>query len=222
MITAIPETGWQFLINNSGIMYLVKSPKIFNKITDSSVTWRMSQKNADLYLTFDDGPGPELTDEILDILREKNVPATFFCVGDNVRKYPETFRKIVDGGHTIGNHTYNHKNGWKTPNALYLSNIKKFDKHYSTRLFRPPYGRIKPSQIRRIKKDYQIIFWSLLSGDFDPDTSPGKCYNNVVNNLHNGAIIVFHDNLKAKNNMRIALPKVIDYAKKQNYRFRSL
>jgi peptidoglycan/xylan/chitin deacetylase (PgdA/CDA1 family) len=203
-------------------MYLVKSPKLFNKITNSNVIWRMSPKTPDLYLTFDDGPVPELTDEILSILREKDVPATFFCVGDNVRKYPETFWKIVDDGHTIGNHTYNHKNGWKTPNALYSANIKKFDNYYSTRLFRPPYGRIKPSQIRILKKDYQIILWSLLSGDFDPGTSPGKCYNNVVNNLHNGAIIVFHDNIKAAKNMRIALPKAIDYARKHNYRFRSL
>ena len=203
-------------------MYLVKSPKLFNKITDSNVIWRMSSKYPDLYLTFDDGPIPGLTDEILEILRENNVWATFFCVGDNIRKYPDTFNKIIEEGHTIGNHTYNHKNGWKTPNALYSANIKKFDNHYPSRLFRPPYGRIKPSQVRLLKKDYQIILWSLLSGDFDPNTSPEKCYNNVINNLHNGAIIVFHDNIKAANSMRITLPKVIDYAKKQGYRFRSL
>ncbi|MFW6019032.1 MAG: polysaccharide deacetylase family protein [Bacteroidales bacterium] len=181
----------------------------------------MNSKYRELYLTFDDGPVPGLTDDILSILREKDVPATFFCVGDNVRKYPETFHKIIEEGHTIGNHTYNHKNGWKTPNAIYSANVKKFDNHYPSRFFRPPYGRIKPSQIRLLKNDYQIILWSLLSGDFDPATSPGKCYNNVVNNLHNGAIIVFHDNIKAKSNLQAALPKVIDYAVAQKYSFRS-
>ena len=209
-------------INQLRVMYLIKTPNILERITGSNVIWRMNEMKPDLYLTFDDGPAPGLTEEILDILYQNNVPATFFCVGDNVRKYPGIFRKIIQAGHSIGNHTYHHKSGWKTPNALYEANVRKFDEHYPAGIFRPPYGRIKPSQIKRLKKDYQIILWSLLSGDFDPGTSPDKVYSNVANNLHNGAIIVFHDNSKAKNNIRYALPKVIDFAKKQGYRFRSL
>lgn len=202
-------------------MYLVKSPKIFNRISDQSVTWRMNEASPELYITFDDGPVPGLTQDILDILKEKDVPATFFCVGDNIFKHPDVFQKLLDSGHTIGNHSFNHLNGWRTPNAIYYSNVLKFDNYYPTRLFRPPYGRIKVSQIRELKKNYHIVLWSILSGDFDYNTSPYKCYVNVVKNLHNGAIIVFHDNYKAQRSVLYALPRVIDYARQHGYSFQA-
>lgn len=203
-------------------MYLVKSPRIIHKLSAQRLTWRMDKRKPELFLTFDDGPVPGLTRNILDILEEKQVPASFFCVGDNIRKYPGEFKSIINAGHTVGNHTFNHLNGWRTPNSIYLSNVRKFDQYYNSPFFRPPYGKIKPTQIRLLDQSYRIILWSILSGDFDFNTTPYKCFVNVTSFLHNGAIIVFHDNLKAKNSVLYALPRVIDYARKQGYEFRAL
>ncbi len=182
----------------------------------------MDKESRKIYLTFDDGPVPGLTEDILDILDEKEVPALFFCVGDNVRKHPKVFEKISENGHGTGNHSYSHLNGWRTPNQLYFSNIERSEAFFKTPLFRPPYGRIKPSQLRVLRKKYMIILWSLLSGDFDHKTSPYKCYRNVADNLHNGAITLFHDNLKAKKNVLFALPRFIDHARAQGYSFSNL
>lgn len=203
-------------------MYLVKPPGIIRKLLSAKLTWHMNSRSPELFLTFDDGPIPELTSEILEILKAKNVPATFFCVGENMVKYPQIFKQIVNDGHTIGNHTFNHLNGRHTTNDHYFTNIRKFDHNYNTPYFRPPYGRIKLSQIRDLKKYHHIIFWSVLSGDFDANTSPYKCYANVARNFHNGAIIVFHDNDKARKSVLFALPRIIDQAREQGYIFKAL
>ncbi|MFO8053880.1 MAG: polysaccharide deacetylase family protein [Bacteroidales bacterium] len=203
-------------------MYLIKTPDILSTISKKNLTWRVRTQEPQLYLTFDDGPAPGITDEISNILLEKNVKATFFCIGQNIDKHPDIFENILAKGHTIGNHTYNHLNGWKTNNEHYYININAFHDIYPTKLFRPPYGKIKLSQIRKLSKDYRIILWSLLSGDFDPKITPEKCCNNVINNLHNGAVIVFHDNVKAMKNVLYCLPKIIDHAHKQGYHFKTL
>ncbi|MCF8331737.1 MAG: polysaccharide deacetylase family protein [Bacteroidales bacterium] len=179
----------------------------------------MNPDKPKVYLTFDDGPVPGITEKILDILQDKDVLATFFNVGDNIQKYPGIFKKIVEAGHSIGNHTFHHLNGWKTSNKLYIKDIMKFNEYYRTKLFRPPYGRIKVSQIKTLRKYYHIVFWSILSGDFDPRITPEQCYENVERNLHKGAVIVFHDNYKAEKNVLHALPSVIERVDNMGYTF---
>lgn len=203
-------------------MYVIKSPGFLNKISHENITWRMDPEKPDIYLTFDDGPVPDLTEKILDILEEKNVFASFFHVGDNVRKHPDIFKKVIDAGHSIGNHSFHHLNGWRSSNHSYIRDVNTFNDYYPTKLFRPPYGRIKLSQIRELRKYYHIVFWSILSGDFDQRTKPETCFMNVKKNLHNGAIIVFHDNFKAADNVLYALPAVIDYAKERGYTFKAI
>ncbi|MFO8087165.1 MAG: polysaccharide deacetylase family protein [Bacteroidales bacterium] len=203
-------------------MYLVKSPKFLSKLTHSHLTWQLDKDRPFLYLTFDDGPIPGLTADILDILSEKKVQATFFHVGDNIRKHPRIFEHVRNNGHAVGNHTMHHLNGWRTPNLQYIKDIMEVDEYYKTRLFRPPYGRIKPSQVRLLRQYYQIVMWSVMSGDFDRLTSKEQCYQNVANHIQAGAIIVFHDNLKAKENVLYALPRIIDYAKNLGYEFKIL
>lgn len=175
-----------------------------------------------IYLTFDDGPVPEVTPLVLDILREYNAKATFFCIGDNVVKHPEVFNAITRDGHSVGNHTYNHLNGYKTPDADYFANIKKCSNLTASTLFRPPYGRIKRSQARQLVKTYDIIMWSVLTGDYNQNLSKEKVLDNAISNSRSGSIVVFHDSIKASNNMLYALPKFLEYYSNKGYIFESL
>ena len=143
-------------------------------------------------------------------------------MGSNVSKHLKIFQQITSEGHAVGNHTYHHLNGWHTNNEDYLRNIKKCEEVVTSNLFRPPYGRIKKSQYELIKNDYKVIMWDVLSGDFDPKTSPEKCLSNVINNTTEGAIIVFHDSLKAADNLKYTLPKVLSHFTEQGYRFEKL
>lgn len=202
-------------------MYLVKSP-FFLKKYYSNFVWKIPTTEKIIYLTFDDGPTPEITEWTLATLKTFNVKATFFCVGSNVAKHPEIFQKIISEGHAVGNHTYHHVNGWNTNNEDYLRNIKKCEEVVKSNLFRPPYGRIKKSQYKLIKEDYKVIMWDVLSGDFDPKTSPEKCLNNVINNTTEGSVVVFHDSLKAADNLKFTLPKVLSHFVEQGYRFGKL
>lgn len=202
-------------------MYLVKSP-FFLKKYYSNFVWKIPTTEKIIYLTFDDGPTPEITEWTLATLKTFNAKATFFCVGSNVAKHPEIFQKIICDGHAIGNHTHHHLNGWHTDKEAYFRNIKKCEEVVKSNLFRPPYGRIKKSQYELIKDDYKVIMWDVLSGDFDPKTSPEKCLNNVINNITEGAIIVFHDSLKAADNLKYTLPKVLAHFTEQGYRFEKL
>jgi peptidoglycan/xylan/chitin deacetylase (PgdA/CDA1 family) len=196
--------------------YFAKTPKILRWMYPKRV-WAFS--NVDMpYLTFDDGPIPEVTPWVLDELKKYQVKATFFCIGDNIAKNPEIFKRIIAEGHQIGNHTCNHLNGWKTDTANYLDNVEKCEieikKHFSTnqsKLFRPPYGRLSFKQAKLLlSKGYKIIMWSILSGDFDISISKEKCLKNVLSGLKNGDIIIFHDSLKAEKNLRYVLPKVLE------------
>lgn len=181
--------------------------------------WRINTRKNNIYLTFDDGPIPEITPWILDCLKEKNIKACFFCVADNVRKHPELFQRILDEGHQVGNHTYNHLKGWDCADDQYLENIELADKLIASPLFRPPYGRIKKSQLREVSKKYQVIMWDVLTGDYDRRISPEQCLKNAVQYTRDGSIIVFHDNIKAIENVKYALPKAIDNLSARGFRF---
>lgn len=199
-------------------MYLVKSSYFIKKYY-SNFIWKIPTAEKIIYLTFDDGPTPEITEWTLTTLKKFNAKATFFCIGNNVSKHPIIFNKIMREGHAVGNHTHHHLNGWHTNNETYLTNIKKCEEVVKSKLFRPPYGRIKKSQYELIKNDYQVIMWDVLSGDFDPKTSPEKCLNNVIHNTTEGSIVVFHDSMKATDNLKFTLPKVLAHFTEQGYRF---
>jgi peptidoglycan-N-acetylglucosamine deacetylase len=200
---------------------LVRPPQLLRSLYKNSV-WRMSKTEPVIYLTFDDGPVEELTPWVLDVLKEFNVKATFFCVGDNAEKNPILFERIKNEGHQIGNHTFNHIKGWKVKNSVYFKNIEKCQELTKTNLFRPPYGRIKISQFKILANDYTVVFWDVLSYDYDKLTSPKKCLDNCIKNTRNGSVVVFHDNIKAQKNLKFALPQYIEHFLKLNYKFATL
>ena len=171
---------------------------------------REKERQNHVFLTFDDGPTPKVTPWVLDCLREHDALATFFCLGRNVDRYPEIYRQILDGGHAVGNHTYSHLKGWKTPNSEYLNDIQLANQSIESHLFRPPYGRFSKTQIRAIRKDYSIVMWDVLSQDYDSSIPPQKCMANVEANIRPGSIIVFHDSEKAKGNLYYTLPRVLE------------
>lgn len=170
-----------------------------------------SEENV-VYLTFDDGPHPEITPKVLSLLKEYSASATFFCVGGNAEKYPGIINQILSEGHTIGNHTQHHLNGWKTHSKTYLENIVQCSKFIDSKLFRPPYGKITKKQGKEVlKKGYQIIMWDVLSYDYSSKYTPEKCAKHIVNSIKPGSIVVFHDSEKAEKNMLYALRKLLDY-----------
>ena len=205
-------------------MYLIKSPLLL-KWYYPSLLWNKSRTEKVIYLTFDDGPIPNVTDFVLKTLKVFNAKATFFCIGDNIVKHPEVFERVKNDGHAIGNHTFNHLKGWKTDNETYLQNTLKCQELTQTDLFRPPYGRIKKSQISNLKSQISglnIVMWDVLSGDFDTKLSPEKCYQNVIKHTENGSIIVFHDSLKAFDRLFYTLPKVLAYFTEKGFTFLTL
>lgn len=210
----------------------VKTPKLVKRILPNLI-WELPTEEKVLYLTFDDGPTPEITAWVLDILEQYKAQATFFCIGKNIDDHPQLFQRLVDAGHGIGNHTYNHLKGWKTSVDAYIKNIALAESTImkqsndsavnSGKLFRPPYGRIKPKQSRLLmEQGYQIIMWSVLSLDWDIDVSPEDCLNNVIEKSSPGDIVVFHDSLKASRNLQHALPKVLKYFTEKGYVFRRI
>ncbi len=202
-------------------MYLVRPPYLLKKIYPKAI-WRKKNLEKKIYLTFDDGPVNTITPWVLAVLKEHNIKATFFCVGENVKNHPEIFEQILNEKHIVGNHTYNHLNGWNTHSANYIKNVQKCSELVKSNLFRPPYGKIKNSQFSILNSQFSIIMWDVLSGDYDKKTSPEKCLSNVINNVRNGSIIVFHDSYKAKENLEYALPRFIDWALKNNFVFEVL
>jgi peptidoglycan-N-acetylglucosamine deacetylase len=198
------------------------SVPIFLRMFYPSLLWSMPQGNKQLYLTFDDGPHPEITPQVLDLLAKYDARATFFCVGENVAGNPDTYQQILDAGHLTGNHTYNHLNGWKTPLKEYYDNTNKCREVVDSVYFRPPYGRITPFQIQTLKKEYTIVMWSVLSYDFDSETNAEQCLEYVMRNTTDGAIIIFHDNQKAAPNLFKTLPAVLAHFTKEGYRFERL
>lgn len=206
------------------MLYFVKSPFWLQKIYKSCV-WKVKTNEKHIFLTFDDGPHPLWTPFVLEQLKKYNAKATFFCIGENIQKFPEVYQRIIDDGHAAGNHTYNHLNGWKNTDEIYVENVMKAQEFFKSNLFRPPYGKIKFSQLRKIKTidpNITTVMWSKLSGDFDVRLSGEQCYLNAVRNIHNGDIVVFHDSEKAKDRLIIALPMVLENLSKQGFIFKSL
>lgn len=203
-------------------MYLIKSPYILSKLTQKWIYWSVKSSNKSIYLSFDDGPIPNVTPKVLQLLNKYNAKATFFMVGENVKRYPEVYKQVLSQGHAVGNHSFNHLKGFSTSNQEYYRNIAKASKYIDSKLFRPPHGQITPSQIKEISKDYKVIMWSVLSGDFDAKISPEKCSKNVIDNAKSGSIIVFHDSLKAENNMFPALENTLEYFSCKGCQFKSL
>ncbi len=205
-----------------------KTPKVLKQFF-SSYTWDLYVKNEKkLYLTFDDGPIPDITEFVLDQLRLYNAKATFFCIGENIKKHPEIFNKIVSEGHSVGNHTMNHLKAWKSNSGAYLKNITDCESTILThieilpeqRIFRPPYGQISYSKFKILEKlGYKIILWDVLSKDWEQNITPEVCLQNVIENTEQGSIIVFHDSIKASKNLTYALPKVLDYFTKKGFIF---
>jgi len=190
------------------------------------LVWRMPSECKELFLTFDDGPVPGPTEFVLETLNKYNSKATFFCIGDNVRKYPDVFRKVLAEGHAIGNHTFNHLKGWSTSREAYVENVQQctsiFEEHQQqVKLFRPPYGRITRSQINALA-DYKIIMWDVLTVDYHKSVSPEACLKNSVQATRPGSIIVFHDSVKAERNMQYALPRMLEHFLERGYTFKPL
>ena len=206
--------------------YFVKTPWWLKKLY-SSYTWSIDTKKKTIYLSFDDGPHPELTPFVLDELKKYNAKACFFCIGKNVEQHPDLYRRILEEGHNVGNHTYNHLNGWKTKNDLYLADVNKAANIIDSDLFRPPYGRITLFQSRNIKDALKkptakIIMWDVISGDFDNGITNEDCLQNVILNTVNGSIVVFHDSEKAKHKLQYFLPMVLDFFSKKGFQFEAI
>lgn len=182
----------------------------------------MSGIEKKIYLTFDDGPIPIVTPWVLETLALYNAKATFFCIGNNVLKHPEIYSEIIKQGHKTGNHTQNHLNGWKVLNKNYFQDIEECTKLVRSGLFRPPYGKIKPSQIKRLKHNYKLVMWDVLSRDYDQSLSVENCHKSVIREAKPGSIVVFHDSIKAESRLRGSLPAVLEHFKKQGYEFARL
>ncbi|MBH13973.1 MAG: polysaccharide deacetylase family protein [Leeuwenhoekiella sp.] len=208
----------------------VKTPKLLKRLYPGYVwdKYATSATEKTLYLTFDDGPIPEVTPWVLELLKAYNAEATFFCIGDNISKNPEIFQQLVSSSHSIGNHTYNHLKGWKTNTETYLANAFKTEEIISRfatpqKLFRPPYGKIKRSQAKALKKrGYHIIMYDAIAYDWDQKLNGKTCADYIINNAQPGSIVVFHDSLKAEKNMKIALPMVLQHFTKAGYTFKPL
>lgn len=191
--------------------------------------WDIKNSENKIYLTFDDGPIPEVTEWVLEILNKYDVKATFFCIGDNIEKHAPIFQKVIDARHSIGNHTFNHLKGWDFSTEEYIENTLQCEKtilekteikNLKSKIFRPPYGKIKPSQSKILQKmGYKIIMWDVLSVDYDKEVSPEQCLENIIQNTVSGSIIACHDSLKAFKNLEYALPRAIEYLKNAGFKF---
>ncbi|WGD35464.1 polysaccharide deacetylase family protein [Olleya sp. YS] len=213
-------------------VFPVKTPKIIQRLF-SKYIWKKASSSKTIYLTFDDGPTPKITQWTLDILKQYQAKATFFCIGQNIKKHPDIFKSIVEDKHTVGNHTFNHLKGWKTNTKTYIDNTDitqtlidskiKNRKSEIKHLFRPPFGKIKRKQAKiLINKGYKIVMWSVISYDWEQKLSPEQCLKNVLKHTTSGSIVVFHDSVKASRNMQFALPKVLEHFSQKGYQFKAL
>lgn len=183
------------------------------------MTWELPGGDREIYLTFDDGPTPGITDFVLDTLAAAGAKATFFCLGSKAEAHPELMERIAQEGHAIGNHSYDHPNGWKTDDETYVENVRKASQIIPGTLFRPPFGRIKITQIEALRNDYHIVMWDVISGDFDDEINEERCLQNIVENAKGGSIVVMHDSPKAEAKLRYALPQALEYFKANGFQF---
>ena len=200
-------------------MFLEQPPAIY-RIFFPWVKWRINRSEKCVYLTFDDGPVPEVTPWVLDLLDRYNIKATFFCVGDNVRKYPDVYQQILDKGNSVGNHTFHHKQGISCRTKDYILNIALAARYIDSKLFRPPHGHMRFRQLLKLRKDYKIIMWDLVTRDYSWRLNAEQVFERVKKYVRNGSIIVFHDSIKAEPRMKEALPKSIEWLLAQGYTFK--
>jgi len=190
------------------------------------ILWKVKTTQKEIYLTFDDGPTPTVTNFVLEELNKWNAQATFFCVGHNIEKHPDIYRQLQAQGHSIANHTYYHRKGTKTPNQEYYRDIEDCQKYMiadnKMMLFRPPYGKIKYSQIKQLSKKYRIVMWHIIAGDFLPKMTVKKCLRILIRNTQKGSIIVLHDNQKTFSILKEVLPQYLAYFSKKGYQFKKL
>jgi peptidoglycan-N-acetylglucosamine deacetylase len=191
---------------------------IFTYVLPSTLVWQVKTNEKAVFLTFDDGPIPELTEQILDILSKFDAKATFFCVGENVIRNPQIYDKIIEQGHATGNHTHRHLKGWSTNYGEYLDDIREAGKYIDSGLFRPPYGLMTYRQAKSLIKEYQVIMWSVLTKDYDPSVTKEECLQTATQGVRPGAVIVFHDNTKAREKVLYALPRLLEFMKNEGYR----
>jgi len=196
----------------------VQFPRALHSLLRGLV-WRKDSSEKVIYLTFDDGPVPEVTPLVLDILDNYDLKATFFCVGENIEKYPDVYDEVLRRGHKTGNHTFNHLKGFSVSTTEYIENVLKASEYIDSRLFRPPYGRITPKQLKLLKPRYEIIMWDLITHDYNQNLSAQTIFRNVKNYARNGSIVVFHDSIKARDNVLTVLPLAIEYLKNEGYSF---
>ncbi|MGL5959437.1 MAG: polysaccharide deacetylase family protein [Bacteroidales bacterium] len=185
-----------------------------------SLTWNFPNEQEGIFLTFDDGPNPKVTPWVIDILKQYNAKATFFALGKNIEQYPDVFKHVIDSGNAVGNHTYSHQKGWGMSTGTYIEDVDLADSFIHSHLFRPPYGRIGPNQVKVLRERYKIIMWDVLSMDYSRYTSRIACANTVINHSRLGSIIVFHDSLKSIKNLQYALPTALDFFAKQNWKMK--
>lgn len=205
-------------------LFLVKTPGWLKKMYPGCV-WDMQQKEKVLYLTFDDGPHPQITPFLIELLDKYNAKATFFCIGSNVEKYPQIYQQLLDNGHSVGNHTQHHINGWKTETDDYVKDVQQAQKIINSPLFRPPYGRVTRRQIEKLTTSdmhLKVIMWNILAGDWVQELSPEKCFKNISAKIKEGDIIVFHDSEKAWERMSYAVPLLLDFYSKKGYEFKKI
>lgn len=198
---------------------LYREPPVWIRKLFPGLIWTIPNDNNEIYLTFDDGPDPEVTPWVLDLLAKYDAKATFFCLGRNVERYPEIFKRILCEGHAVGNHSYSHLDGWRTGKKRYVRDIERAAKLIQSSLFRPPYGRIRPLQIKALKEKYQIVMWDFMSGDFVKRETKGNCLKNIEKFCRSGSIVVFHDTASAQRHLTSVLPHVIDGFVKKDYIF---
>ena len=210
------------------MIHFYRTPQII-RLLSKHLHWKIATNEKEIYLTFDDGPIPYLTPYVIDQLNEFDAKATFFCVGDNIRKHPEVFRKILEGGHAIGNHTYNHLKAWSTDLNEYLENvskcrqiIEKGDQSHGQLSFRPPHGQITRKTISALKNEYKIIMWDVLAYDFDKRHSAEKSLRKVIKSTRPGSIVVFHDNYKAEDKLKYMLPRYLQHFSELGFKFKKL
>lgn len=210
----------------------VKTPVIAKKVFPKFI-WDQPSPTKTMYLTFDDGPTSKITNWTLDVLNQYDAKATFFCIGKNIENHPDIFENILENGHSIGNHTWNHIKGWRTSTKAYLKNIDEAQTLIDTftnkqnlqseNLFRPPYGQIRLKQARALDNlGYKVVMWNVLSFDWDKTLSENTCLKNVIDNSSSGSIVVFHDSLKAEKNMKYALPRTLEHFTQKGYDFKAL
>ncbi|HRY98052.1 MAG TPA: polysaccharide deacetylase family protein [Bacteroidales bacterium] len=200
----------------------VHSPRLLRRLLPKQLHWQGDPGGSVLYLTFDDGPVPGATPRVLDILKSFDARATFFCVGDNARKYPDLLQRLKEEGHAAGNHTFSHLNGWRTATPDYLEDVRKAQALIGGSLFRPPYGRIRPSQVKAIAPEMDIVLWTVLSWDFHPEVSAGQCLDNVLKFSGSGSVVVFHDSPRCLDKLNRVLPPFLEEFRAKGFTFEPL